>query len=301
MLDILRFACGHCGKQLSVKPQHAGRSTRCPGCQYPVTVPYPDPEPIQADNLNVLDVFPFQENTANASNVGEDTKSALDAEALDAVQPVSNPADVNSDDAISRLPSPPTVAKVLRRYGGLPRTAIISGGTLLVVLGVFFGWYLLKPPTAKESFQVILEAAKKRAGKKPECVGNTKSGWARRRMSVEFVGYDIKTTDSIIVPFTAKVSYLFTLEAAYPKGGKADAGHSFADKKTAAEAKVDWAVTDAGVFSDFKPLARHSASFKFDDGKWTPSNDDPDKNENLFPFADTNPFYFYTSEIELLP
>ena len=57
MSDILRFACGHCGKQLSVKPQHAGRSTRCPGCQHPVTVPHPDPEPNPSESLSEDEAF----------------------------------------------------------------------------------------------------------------------------------------------------------------------------------------------------------------------------------------------------
>ena len=57
MPDILHFTCGHCGKQLSAKPQHVGRSTRCPGCERPVTVPHPDPVPNQSGSLSEDEAF----------------------------------------------------------------------------------------------------------------------------------------------------------------------------------------------------------------------------------------------------
>ncbi len=283
MSDILRFACGHCGKQLSVKPQHAGRSTRCPGCQHPVTVPHPDPAPSQPDNLNVLGVFAFHENAANASDVGEDTKSVFDAAVLGAAQPVSNPADVSADDAISNPPSPPTLAKVLRWYGALPRTAIIGSRTLLVTLVVFGGWYLLKPPTAKESFQVVLEAVNKRMKnehpdvlsyhepvERPDPKGSAAGKifneetvldlewWSRTRWTYHIEGYDIKATDSIVTPFTAKISYFVTTEWAHPIG-KPD--EFFKDKQSAISDRVEWKDKSSRRYL-------YTATFNYTDGSW---------------------------------
>ncbi len=224
MSDILRFACGHCGKQLSVKPQHAGRSTRCPGCQHSVTVPHPDPAPSQPDNLNVLGVFAFHENAANASGVGKDTKSAFDAAALGAVQPVSNPAVVSWDDVISRPPSPPSLAQVPRQFGGVPRTAIIGGAALLVALGVFCGWYLLKPATdpavefkdlAKKFMEEVRQDfhGKEVTKREEDEIGN---GRPRLKVSItmlrrnevsEQYAIDVKKTDSLLTPFVGEIRF----------------------------------------------------------------------------------------------
>jgi|GEM_PF-3522817 len=57
MPDILRFNCGHCGKELSAKPQHIGRTTRCPGCGRPVTVLHPNPVPNQSKSLSEDEAF----------------------------------------------------------------------------------------------------------------------------------------------------------------------------------------------------------------------------------------------------
>ncbi len=136
MSDILRFACGHCGKQLSAKPQHAGRSTRCPGCKRPVTVPHPESAPIQAGNLNVGDIFAFHENIGSPSNAAEPTEPAVD-ELTPMFQ--SNSTSVASNEMISR--PPPTLAGQSRQFGGVPRTVILYGGTILAAAGAFLGWY----------------------------------------------------------------------------------------------------------------------------------------------------------------
>lgn len=39
MAELIRFECPQCRKSLSAKPQHAGRSTKCPGCECLVKVP----------------------------------------------------------------------------------------------------------------------------------------------------------------------------------------------------------------------------------------------------------------------
>lgn len=41
MSELIRFECPQCRKSLSAKPQHAGRSTKCPGCECLVKVPSP--------------------------------------------------------------------------------------------------------------------------------------------------------------------------------------------------------------------------------------------------------------------
>lgn len=137
MSDILRFACGHCGKQLSAKPQHAGRSTRCPGCKRPVTVPHPESAPSQAGNPNVGDLFPFHENIGSPSGVAESTEPAID-ELTPMFQ--SNSTSVASNEMISR--PPPILAGLSRQFGGVPRTVILCGGTFLAAVGAFLGWYL---------------------------------------------------------------------------------------------------------------------------------------------------------------
>jgi serine/threonine protein kinase len=39
---MIAFACAHCGMKLQVKPEFAGRSSRCPTCKQPLVVPDPD-------------------------------------------------------------------------------------------------------------------------------------------------------------------------------------------------------------------------------------------------------------------
>src|SRR5437762_5954080 len=41
-IRMIAFACSHCGLKLKVKPEFAGRSSRCPTCQQPLVVPVPD-------------------------------------------------------------------------------------------------------------------------------------------------------------------------------------------------------------------------------------------------------------------
>ena len=41
MSELIRFECPQCRKILSAKPAHAGRSTKCPGCQCLLKVPSP--------------------------------------------------------------------------------------------------------------------------------------------------------------------------------------------------------------------------------------------------------------------
>lgn len=41
MSELIRFECPQCRKSLSAKPQHAGRSTKCPECECLVKVPSP--------------------------------------------------------------------------------------------------------------------------------------------------------------------------------------------------------------------------------------------------------------------
>jgi serine/threonine protein kinase len=38
---MIAFACMHCGMKLKVKPEFAGRSSRCPTCKQPLAVPHP--------------------------------------------------------------------------------------------------------------------------------------------------------------------------------------------------------------------------------------------------------------------
>lgn len=42
MSELIRFECPQCRKSLSARPQHAGRSTKCPGCECLVKVPSPE-------------------------------------------------------------------------------------------------------------------------------------------------------------------------------------------------------------------------------------------------------------------
>jgi serine/threonine protein kinase len=43
---MITFACDHCGKQYTLNPEFAGRSTRCSGCKLPLVVPSPPtPQP----------------------------------------------------------------------------------------------------------------------------------------------------------------------------------------------------------------------------------------------------------------
>jgi serine/threonine protein kinase len=40
---MIAFSCSHCGVKLKVKPEFAGRSSRCPSCKQPQVVPQPGP------------------------------------------------------------------------------------------------------------------------------------------------------------------------------------------------------------------------------------------------------------------
>jgi len=39
---MISFSCSHCGMKLKVKPEFAGRSSRCPTCKQPLVVPGTD-------------------------------------------------------------------------------------------------------------------------------------------------------------------------------------------------------------------------------------------------------------------
>ena len=39
---MIAFSCSHCGMKLKVKPEFAGRSSKCPTCKQPLVVPAPD-------------------------------------------------------------------------------------------------------------------------------------------------------------------------------------------------------------------------------------------------------------------
>ena len=39
---MIPFSCSHCGMKLKVKPEFAGRSSKCPTCKQPLVVPAPD-------------------------------------------------------------------------------------------------------------------------------------------------------------------------------------------------------------------------------------------------------------------
>ncbi len=36
---MIAFSCQHCGMKLRVKPEFAGRTSKCPACKHPLTVP----------------------------------------------------------------------------------------------------------------------------------------------------------------------------------------------------------------------------------------------------------------------
>ena len=40
----IRFSCDECDKAMQAKPEHAGKTVRCPGCQASVKVPWPEVE-----------------------------------------------------------------------------------------------------------------------------------------------------------------------------------------------------------------------------------------------------------------
>ncbi len=42
---MIAFSCAHCGLKLKVKPEFAGRSSRCPTCKLPLVVPQPSAAP----------------------------------------------------------------------------------------------------------------------------------------------------------------------------------------------------------------------------------------------------------------
>lgn len=39
---MISFSCSHCGLKLKVKPEFAGRSSKCPTCKHPLVVPQPE-------------------------------------------------------------------------------------------------------------------------------------------------------------------------------------------------------------------------------------------------------------------
>lgn len=41
MVASISFACPHCSLKIKVKEEHAGKSTKCPACKKPITVPLP--------------------------------------------------------------------------------------------------------------------------------------------------------------------------------------------------------------------------------------------------------------------
>ena len=42
---MISFSCSHCGMKLKVKPEFAGRSSKCPTCKQPLVVPAARPDP----------------------------------------------------------------------------------------------------------------------------------------------------------------------------------------------------------------------------------------------------------------
>jgi predicted Zn-ribbon and HTH transcriptional regulator len=54
-MPTIDFPCSNCGKKLSVKPEMAGKTGRCPACQTANVIPTPDgPPPISALNRPVV-------------------------------------------------------------------------------------------------------------------------------------------------------------------------------------------------------------------------------------------------------
>ena len=145
-----------------------------------------------------------------------------------------------------------------------------------------------KPTGPKESFQVVLEAVKKRMKnehpdvlsyvepkeetenvKGPDGFANGETRkvlrpewWYRTRWTFHIEGYDIKATDSIVTPFTAKISYFTTSESAHPIG-KPD--ENFKDKQSAISDRVEWKDDTRNTYSR-KYLS--TASFNYTDGTW---------------------------------
>lgn len=54
---MIAFACAHCGMKFQVKPEFAGRSTRCPTCKHPLVVP-PEDTLSTTPSLATLDGLP---------------------------------------------------------------------------------------------------------------------------------------------------------------------------------------------------------------------------------------------------
>lgn len=147
MAEILRFACDHCGKQLSAKSQHAGRSTRCPACQKTVTVPMPEPVPSHSEDLNEDDILQLLGDTKSKPVAVAEAES----ETNDITMPVQS--DVLSTTSTEfQAEKLPAIPGHFRRLAQLPRPIVLAGGILLVAAVSLTGWSFMKParpiPTA---------------------------------------------------------------------------------------------------------------------------------------------------------
>lgn len=139
MSEILRFVCGHCGKQLSAKPQHAGRSTRCPGCQKPVAVPLPAPVPSHSEELNDNDIF----RLLGGSNSNQEADAGTETETANVTEPVQSDATSATSNEMQTEKSLAITGR-FQRLAQLPRVIVVAGGILLVALVGLVGWSLTK-------------------------------------------------------------------------------------------------------------------------------------------------------------
>lgn len=162
MSEILRFVCDHCGKQLSAKPQHAGRSTRCPGCQKPVTVPLPVPVPSHSEELDDNDIF----RLLGGSTSSQEADAGTETETSNVTEPVQTDATSATSNEMQTEKSLAITGR-FQRLAQLPRVIVVAGGLVLVALVGLVGWSLTKSarttPVAVDKQDDDLEAVDQRA------------------------------------------------------------------------------------------------------------------------------------------
>lgn len=135
MPEPLRFVCSHCGKQLSAKPQHAGKSTRCPGCQKPVTVPLPEPAVSPAENFKEDDILQL---LGRSNSSGDPNESAIES-VTKPVQSEATSSSLSSTDVVAE--KQPVVAQIAKP----PRQMIVAGALVLAAVIGLAVWYFTKP------------------------------------------------------------------------------------------------------------------------------------------------------------
>ncbi|HNS20333.1 MAG TPA: DUF6263 family protein [Sedimentisphaerales bacterium] len=71
---MIKFACGHCGRLISVDDRHAGKKGKCPQCKHVVVVPAVEEEPVEQADLEALsEAASVESDDSLPSEVDEDS------------------------------------------------------------------------------------------------------------------------------------------------------------------------------------------------------------------------------------